>query len=90
MHNLANLGKKERLRELFAAEPALVNLVHFRTRRTPLFWLPDQEPAALEMARFLLEHGADARFRDPDGEMPADAARKRGFASVAALLSAPR
>jgi len=90
VHNLANLGMKERLRELFAAEPALVNLVHFRTRRTPLFWLPDQEPAALEMARFLLEHGADARFRDPDGEMPADAARKRGFASVAALLSAPR
>jgi ankyrin repeat protein len=89
VHNLAHLGMKDRLRELFAAEPALVNLVHFRSGRTPLFWLPEQEPDALEMARFLVDHGADARFRDKDGDMPADAARKRGFATVATLLSAP-
>jgi ankyrin repeat protein len=89
VHNLANLGKKERLRELFAAEPALVNLVHFRSGNTPLFWLPEQEPDALEMARFLLEHGADPRVRDKGGDTPADAARKRGFTAVAALLSAP-
>ena len=90
VHNLANLGQKERLRELFASEPTLANLVHFRSGRTPLFALPEQEPAALEMAKFLLDHGADPRFRDKDGEMPADAARKRGFGSVAALLSAAR
>jgi ankyrin repeat protein len=87
VHNLTYLGVKERLSELFAAEPALANLAHFRSGRTPLFWLPPQEPDALEMARFLLEHGADPRFRDKDGDTPADAARKRGFASVAAMLS---
>src|SRR5262249_40858596 len=87
VHNLANLGEKERLRELLAAEPALANLVHFRLGNTPLFWLPDQEPDALEIARFLLDHGADPRFRDKSGDTPADAARKRGFTSVAALLS---
>jgi ankyrin repeat protein len=90
VHNLTKLGVKERLRELFAAEPTLVNLVHFRLGSTPLFWLPEQEPDALEMARFLIDHGADARFRDRDGDTPADAARKRGFATVATLLSAPK
>jgi uncharacterized protein len=90
VHNLVNLGKKERLRELFAAEPVLANLPHFRSGLTPLFWLPDNEADALEMARFLLDHGADPRFRGKDGDTPVDAMRKRGFASVAELLSAPR
>jgi hypothetical protein len=90
VHNLTYLGMKERLRELFAAEPALANVVHFRAGRTPLFWLPPEEPRALEMARFLLDCGADPRFRDKDGDTSADAARKRGFAAVAELLSARR
>ena len=42
------------------------------------------------MARFLLDHGADPRFRDKDGDTPADAARKRGFESLARLLGAAR
>jgi hypothetical protein len=42
------------------------------------------------MARFLLDCGADPRFRDKDGDTSADAARKRGFAAVAELLSARR
>jgi ankyrin repeat protein len=37
VHNLTNLGEKERLRALFAAEPALANLAHFRLGSTPLF-----------------------------------------------------
>ncbi|HVS25188.1 MAG TPA: ankyrin repeat domain-containing protein [Gammaproteobacteria bacterium] len=90
VHNLVFLGMKERLRELFAAEPALANLEHFRSGLTPLFTLPPQEPDALEMARFLIEHGADVRFRGRNGDTPADAARKRGFESLAALLRAPR
>ncbi len=90
VHNLTYLGLEDRLRELFAAEPALANLVHFRSGRTPLFWLPPREPDALEMARFLLDHGADPRFRAVDGDTPADAARKRGFSAVAELLSATR
>ena len=89
VHNLVYLGMKERLRELFAAEPALANLVQSRGGLTPLFTLRPEESAALDMTKFLLEHGADALFRAKDGDTPADAARKRGFASVAELLSAP-
>jgi hypothetical protein len=90
VHNLVWLGMKQRLRELFAAEPELANLVHFRGGLTPLFTLPPDEPTALDMAKFLLDHGADPSFRGKEGDTPADAARKRGFASVAELLSAPR
>jgi ankyrin repeat protein len=90
VHNLVYLGMKERLRALLAAEPALANLEHYRSGLTPLFTLPAQEPDALEMARFLLEHGADPRFRGKDGDTPADAARKRGFESLARLLGAAR
>jgi ankyrin repeat protein len=90
VHNLVFLGFRDRLRELFAAERAFVNLPHFRYGFTPLFVLPADEPAALEMARFLIEHGADPSIRNKDGDTPADAARKRGFEQVAAFLSAPR
>jgi ankyrin repeat protein len=89
VHSLVFLGMKDRLRALFAAEPALANLVDGRSGLTPLFALPAEEPAALEMARFLLDHGADPRFRSPAGDTPADAARKGAFESVAALLRAP-
>jgi ankyrin repeat protein len=88
VHNLVYLGMRDRLRELFAAEPELVNLRHFRSGFTPLFALPAEETAALEMARFLLENGADPRLKSPAGETPATAARKRGQESVAELLSA--
>jgi hypothetical protein len=87
VHNLVFLAMKERLIELFTAEPALANLAHFRSGLTPLYTLPPEEPAAVEMARFLLDHGADPRFRSPTGDTPSDAARKRGFESLAALLS---
>jgi ankyrin repeat protein len=87
VHNMVFLGMKDRLRELFAAEPALANLEHFRSGSTPLFMLPDDDGAALEMAQFLLEQGADAAFRGKDGRTPAQAAQQRGLARAAALLS---
>jgi uncharacterized protein len=40
VHNLTYLGFKERLAELFAADPTLLNAVHFRMGCTPLFVLP--------------------------------------------------
>ncbi len=86
VHNMVFIGLQPRLAELFAAEPALVNLQHPRTGFTPLFALPPDEALALEMARFLLAHGADAAFRNKDGETPAQAARKRGQEKVAELL----
>jgi ankyrin repeat protein len=88
VHNLVFLGMKDRLRELFAAAPSLVNLAHFRSGMTPLFPLPPEESAALDMARFLLENGADPSLRNKAGESPADAARKRGFEILAELLRA--
>jgi ankyrin repeat protein len=42
------------------------------------------------MAEFLVEHGADPRFRAKNGDTPVDAARKRGFESLARLLGAAR
>ena len=90
VHNLVFLAMKDRLRELFAAEPNLANLAHFRSGMTPLFTLPQEEAAALDMARFLLDHGADPSLRSKTGITPADAARKRGFESLAELLARPR
>jgi ankyrin repeat protein len=87
VHNMVFLGMKDRLRELFMAEPGLANLEHFRSGSTPLFMLPDGDGAALEMAQFLLEQGADAAFRGKDGRTPAQAAQQRGLARAAALLS---
>jgi ankyrin repeat protein len=87
VHNMVFLGMKDRLRELITAEPALANLEHFRSGSTPLFMLPDDDDAALEMAQFLLEQGADPAFRGKDGRTPAQAARQRGLVRAAALLS---
>jgi hypothetical protein len=87
VHNMVFLGMKPRLRELFAAEPALANLAHFRSGLTPLFTLPADDAAALEMSQFLLEHGAEPAFRGKDGKTPEQAARERGLARTAALLS---
>ena len=87
VHNMVFLGMKDRLRELIAVEPALANLEHFRSGSTPLFMLPDDDGAAVDMAQFLLEQGADAAFRGKDGRRPAQAARQRGLVRAAALLS---
>jgi ankyrin repeat protein len=87
VHNMLFIELKDRLAELFAAEPELVNLRHPRSGVTPLCCLPPDETLALEMARFLLEHGADKNFRDETGATAADVARRRGFNAVAELLS---
>jgi ankyrin repeat protein len=86
VHNLTYLGIKERLEQLFAGQPALVNAVHFRLGVTPLFTLPDAEDEALEMAEFLLAHGADAGLRNKNGITPDEAARKRGLTDAADLM----
>jgi len=87
VHSMVRLGMKDRLRELFTAEPELANLVHLRSGQTPLFSLPNEAPAALDMAQFLLEHGTDVRFVKKDGATAASAASKRGCHEVAQLLT---
>ena len=62
VHAAARLGLTERLRELVAANPALV---HARggDGQTPLHFA-----GTIEVAKFLLEHGADIDARDVDHE----------------------
>jgi hypothetical protein len=90
VHNLTNLAIKERLRQLFAEQPVLANAVHFRLGATPLFTLPDDEDQAVEMAEFLLAHGADPRIRNKDGLTPEQSARRRGLVDAADLMRADR
>lgn len=86
VHNMVSLGLVERLAELFAAEPLLANLRHLRLGTTPLFWLPQDEADALQMARFLLNHGADPAARNPEGRTAAEQARLRAQDALARLL----
>jgi ankyrin repeat protein len=83
--NLTYLGMAERLRELFAVDPTLVNAVY--PDATPLFDLPDDEEEAVEMAAVLLAHGADPQIRNKDGLTAEEAARKRGLIDAANLMS---
>ncbi|MEP7099380.1 MAG: ankyrin repeat domain-containing protein [Burkholderiales bacterium] len=86
VHNLTRLGLKQRLAELFANEPVLVNSRHFRSGVTPLFMLPADEDDAADMAVFLLEHGADASIQNRDGLTPEAAQRAQGLDEVAEFL----
>jgi ankyrin repeat protein len=84
--NLAFLGKIDRLRDLLAADPHLAKL---NWGATALFWLPDDEAAALGIVELFLAHGADAAFRGKqDGMAAADVARRRGLVAAAERLDA--
>lgn len=81
--SLARLGKVDRLREVLTAEPRLAEVTG---ESTPLFWLPEDEDAAVAIVKLFLEHGANAKFRGRDGRTAADVARRRGLLRAAALL----
>ena len=85
--NLTSLGIKERLRELFTADPALVNAIHPRAGVTPLFCLPDDEDEAAHMTEFLIAHGADPNLENKEGITAEQAARNRGLVDAADLMS---
>ena len=81
---LTFLGNVGRIREVLAAEPKLA-----KSRgedETPLMWLPDDEPRAIEIAEMLIAGGADTNVRNKQGQTAADLADIRGLDSVAALL----
>jgi ankyrin repeat protein len=86
VHNLTSLGMKERLHELFCAEPELVNCRRAQTASTPLFMLPDDEDGALDMTAFLLERGADPTMANAAGVSAIEAARARGLLDAAELM----
>jgi ankyrin repeat protein len=83
---LAFRGYVDRLRTVLAADPGLATEKNGEGI-TPLFWLPDDEPLAIEIARLLLAHGADPAVRSPRGRTAADWARKRGMHDLARALA---
>jgi ankyrin repeat protein len=84
--NLTYLGMTERLRQLFAEDPALVNAVHPKFGTTPLFALPDDDDEAVNMTAFLIANGADPRVSNNEGITPEKAARRRGLIDAADLM----
>lgn len=82
---LVFLGRIGRVRELIAESPERA-----KTRsamQTPLMWLPPNDEAlAIELARLLLEHGADPAVRNEQGATAADRAERIGMFELAALL----
>lgn len=82
---LAYTGCVERLRVVLGEEPALARVVN-ESGETPLMWLPDDADRALEAARLLIAHGANAAARDANGRTAARIAESRALDDVAALL----
>ncbi|MFC4311871.1 hypothetical protein ACFPN2_22510 [Steroidobacter flavus] len=78
-------GAVDRLRELLAEAPDRANRED-RPGEPALFCLPAEDDEAVEIAELLLSFGADPTFRNPLGQTPAEAARRRGLDDAAALL----
>ncbi|MGH9381771.1 MAG: ankyrin repeat domain-containing protein [Thermoanaerobaculia bacterium] len=78
-------GYVDRLHELLAEDPRLA-LAVTADGRTPLWWLPDDEAAALQAVELLVATGADPAAKSADGRTAADAARDRGMRKVTARL----
>jgi hypothetical protein len=85
--NLTYLGMGDRLRELLTEDRQLANAVGPRTGITPLFCLPDDEDAAVEMTTLLMAHGADPSIVNKEGLTAEQAARKRGLIDAADLMA---
>ena len=83
--NLTFTGEVHRLRQVLAAEPDLAK-VRSRNGETPLMWLPDDEARAVEIARLLIDCGADPKLVNKNGMTAADFASKRELDEVAELL----
>lgn len=88
---LASLPDAARLETVLAAEPALANhRLDTEDAPTPLYCLPDDDEAAMEIAELLLRHGADPDVRNAQGRSAADVARRRGLDDAADLIEEAR
>lgn len=83
---LARQAKIDRLRAVLAEAPQLARDIA-PNGETPLWWLPDDEALALQVADLLLSSGVDPSVRAKDGTTAADAARAVGLDRVAARLA---
>jgi hypothetical protein len=81
---LVPAGKAERLEAVLAEQPRLARASW--EGGTPLFDLPDDEPAAERIVRLFLAHGADPGFTRNDGATAERIARARGLSGAADLL----
>jgi ankyrin repeat protein len=83
---LASHGKVERLRVVLEEEPgrARETLAGFQ----PLWCLPDDPDAAVEVVKLLLAHGADPTAGPSKRKTAAESARQWGLEEAAALIEA--
>jgi ankyrin repeat protein len=79
-------GAVPRLRELLSEEPDRANR-EARPGEPGLFCLPGDDEKAVEVVELLLSFNADPTFKNPLGQTPAQAARRRGLDEAAAVLA---
>jgi ankyrin repeat protein len=82
-------GFVDRVRTILAEDPSLAR-VSASNGTTPLWWLPDDDAAAMEIVELLVAAGADPMAKSDDGRTAADWARRRGMHDVAARLTRGR
>jgi len=87
IRGLCFAGAVGRLAELLAADRSLACAIT-RGGEAPLFALPDDDDRAVDVAEFLLAHGADPSAKNGAGLTPAQAAKKRGLEEAAAATNA--
>jgi ankyrin repeat protein len=78
-------GYVERVREILREDPGRARAVS-KDGYTALWWLPDDEPTAMQIAELLLAAGVDAAAKNAAGKTAADWARRRGMREVATRL----
>jgi len=87
MWPLVHLGLTEQLAAVLSADPDLANRARVnKDTPTPLFFLPDDEDKAVDVARILLRHGADPRMRNKSGQTAIEAARRRDLDEAAEVM----
>jgi ankyrin repeat protein len=86
--NLSIVGSVDRLRAALEANPSLARAAWPEEQITALMRLPGDPDVALEVAKLLVEHGADPHHKNADGLTATDLAERRGLTEVAAYLRA--
>ena len=83
---LVAVGALGRLREVLAEKPEQ-RAPRYERGHTALMWLPsDDERHALEVARLLVQYGADPAVVNKQGQTAADRAERLGMSEVAEFL----